>query len=547
MNKATQAREDTIIGQEKEQIALAWNSLILDKTTGKITDIDEDNFETELNNSGNNTEVADYIINNENNGFSVTFIDTTHEYIVDKNGNITLKGTKTIDNVEIIEEEYIIENSELSSEYNIDGWGSDTSDGKPRKNSQWLGVDCYRTYASWGGGRAGMYFEPMLDFSNITKIEADIILGSNLNGLTNTTTLGVQLDAITKDDIFDVSETVVDKTSTGTEYHVTVDTSNVSGAGYIKIYSAHGSENGAYTVATGVINLKIYKQTNKPKTKFTYKYTGSYQEFEASETGYYKIECFGARGGKDNWGGSFIANYGFGGYAKGVIKLNKGEKLYLYVGENGADGVKQKNVLTKTSFNGGGAGIGSSDSDDGGGAGGGATDVRLVSGDWDNFESLKSRIMVAGGGSGGATVQSDFTSKSGGSGGGLEATGSIWKYSRTEVANHTYNATQITGYKFGIGQDCITKGNAGGAGAGGGYYGGYSSTDSPAGGAGGGSGYISGYDGCNAISETSTENNIIHTNQSIHYSGKKFLDVELRADASATGKIIIEYLGQNYN
>lgn len=30
--------------------------------------------------------------------------------------------------------------------------------------------------------------------------------------------------------------------------------------------------------------------------------------------------------------------------------------------------------------------------------GGGATDIRLVSGEWNDFESLKSRIMVAGGG-----------------------------------------------------------------------------------------------------------------------------------------------------
>ena len=30
----------------------------------------------------------------------------------------------------------------------------------------------------------------------------------------------------------------------------------------------------------------------------------------------------------------------------------------------------------------------------------GATDVRLIKGSWDNFESLKSRIMVAGGGGG---------------------------------------------------------------------------------------------------------------------------------------------------
>lgn len=97
MNQATSARENTIIAGEKEQIALAWSSLVLDKTTGKIDNIDEDDFEAELNNSGNNTQV-DYVDNDVNKDFSVTFIDTTHEYIVDKNGNITLRGTKIIEN-----------------------------------------------------------------------------------------------------------------------------------------------------------------------------------------------------------------------------------------------------------------------------------------------------------------------------------------------------------------------------------------------------------------------------------------------------------------
>ena len=130
--------------------------------------------------------------------------------------------------------------------------------------------------------------------------------------------------------------------------------------------------------------------------------------------------------------------------------------------------------------------------------------------------------MVAGGGSGSAVVSTSFSGKVGGSGGGLSATGSIWIHPNKEIPNHSYNATQTTGYKFGIGQDGITQGNAGG-----GYYGGYSSTDSPAGGAGGGSGFISGYDGCNAISEESTESKIIHTNQENHYSGKYFTNAIL--------------------
>ena len=38
----------------------------------------------------------------------------------------------------------------------------------------------------------------------------------------------------------------------------------------------------------------------------------------------------------------------------------------------------------------------------------------------------------------------------------------------------------------------------------------------------GGSSFISGHAGCNAISESSTSSNIIHTGQSIHYSNYKF-------------------------
>ena len=290
-------------------------------------------------------------------------------------------------------------------------------------------------------------------------------------------------------------------------------------------------------------------QLNK---KETFRYTGSYQEYEVENTGYYKIECYGASGGSDNWANSLLANYGTGGYASGTIKLNKGEKLYIYVGQKGENGTIQRNKKTSTTFNGGGAGIGSADGDDGGGAGGGATDIRLVAGEWDNFESLKSRIMVAGGGSGGATVSGTFNGKSGGSGGGTEATGSVWKYSNTENNNHTYNATQTTGYRFGIGQDAITKGYTGGAGAGGGYYGGYSSSDSPAGGAGGGSGFVSGYEGCDAISKESTENNIIHTGKNIHYSGKYFTNAVLKDGNSGVavgntsdGRAIITFLGNN--
>ena len=89
LNRAGEAKEKSITGEEKDNIALAWNSLIGKKVLeGKdITDL---MLENELNNSGKNVKV-----DNLGNAFSITFKDTNHEYIVDKNGNIVLLGENT--------------------------------------------------------------------------------------------------------------------------------------------------------------------------------------------------------------------------------------------------------------------------------------------------------------------------------------------------------------------------------------------------------------------------------------------------------------------
>lgn len=146
--------------------------------------------------------------------------------------------------------------------------------------------------------------------------------------------------------------------------------------------------------------------------------------------------------------------------------------------------------------------------------GGGATDIRIVPGEWNNFNSLKSRLMVAAGG-GGAGYKTD-----GGDGGGLIG-----------LTNRSLSkpGTQTSGYKFGIGQNGYGTGNSNGvAGSGAGYYGGTTSdyADNIEAGA-GGSSFVSGYEGCNAIAEESTENNIIHTGQNVHYSGKKFTNIKM--------------------
>ena len=252
----------------------------------------------------------------------------------------------------------------------------------------------------------------------------------------------------------------------------------------------------------------------KPNIKYEFDYTGEYQEFVVPITGTYKIEAWGAAGGyslKNNQRG---VQGGNGGYTSGNIELKMGETLYIYVGNKGEDGSYQKDA--EASFNGGGLGTWDHEDDEAAGAGGGATDIRLVSGEWNDFESLKSRIMVAGGGGG-----ASWNTK-GGSAGGLTG---------YAVNKNTTGGSQTGGYKFGIGQDGYGTGDSDGvAGAGGGYYGGTASDSHYSGvyeSAAGGSSFISGHEGCDAIDELSTEDNIIHTSQNIHYSGRKFTNTEM--------------------
>lgn len=234
-----------------------------------------------------------------------------------------------------------------------------------------------------------------------------------------------------------------------------------------------------------------------------FKYTGESQVFVAPKTGEYFIELWGASGG----GGEYAGN---GAYTSGYISLTKGEILYIYVGSIG--GTADKTIIGSGGYNGGGSG-GSHCTGDivHGHGGGGATDVRLVSGNWNDVTSLRSRIMVAAGGGGG------YEMDAGGSGGGL--IGYNTNGNKVEVA------TQTIRY-FGIGQNGGSKtvfesfGAEGNCGGGGGYYGGGASTatgvNSNAGG-GGGSSFISGHDGCVAIDENGTS-----TSSNIHFSNKYF-------------------------
>lgn len=212
-----------------------------------------------------------------------------------------------------------------------------------------------------------------------------------------------------------------------------------------------------------------------------YAYTGSYQTFKAPIDGTYILETWGASGGGDN-NQAVGSHKGFGGYAKGEINLTKGQMLYIYVGSEGKIVTLGQNL--SGGYNGGGIG-----SHNNGGCygfgGGGATDIRTISGVWDDVTSLNSRLIVAGGGGGADNlggVLGGNDDGSGGNGGGLTA--------ENARINGVYSlntgATQTTGV-FGKGQNANQGSDTGGGG--GGYYGGIC-TNNGNGGAGGGSSYL---------------------------------------------------------
>ena len=228
-----------------------------------------------------------------------------------------------------------------------------------------------------------------------------------------------------------------------------------------------------------------------------YEYEGTHPIVVNFNPGRYRFELWGAHG----FAIKPMNQSGKGAYVKGIIELNRTTTFYLYIGEFG----RGENNYSY-SFNGGGMGQF---------GGGGATDVRYVGGDWDNFTSLKSRIIVAAGG--GATD----SSKIGGAGGALfgingenGAEGGRQDRGGYGCANGTFGKGGGRNYTV-----IPWDGNGGG---GSGYYGGGTDISCKDYGAGGGSSFISGYDGCDAINESSEEGNIIHTNQSYHYSGYFF-------------------------
>ena len=206
--------------------------------------------------------------------------------------------------------------------------------------------------------------------------------------------------------------------------------------------------------------------------KFKFECTWNPQTFIVPQTGVYLIECFGAQGGgQQTSGNSQNGVGGLGGYASGLIKLEQGLKLYVYVG---CEGKNSNSGPAEGGFNGGGTSYASSSNEPASG-GGGASDIRLIGGSWDNENGLLSRFIVAGGGGGGGEDSGD----TGGYGGGTSG-----------------KTISSTGSAFGKGAHTVCDGGGGGGGwVGGGTNGGSqtiptSGTGCDTSGGSGGSGYV---------------------------------------------------------
>lgn len=246
------------------------------------------------------------------------------------------------------------------------------------------------------------------------------------------------------------------------------------------------------------------------------------------------MECWGAQGsalsGSYNGWSSYSTTFvgGKGGYVKGTISLPKNKNLYVYVGNNSIVGSTTGYSGSSTnkvgfSFNGGAYWTGSYGTK----CGGGATDIRIKNGSWNDFTSLKSRIIVAAGGGSAGDRGEGYGGGSGGYGGGLVGQdGQVDSRSHTDNTLSWYSWIGTGGAQTGT-RDGITWiakndvkpswgasieamvgvfgcGQYGQDGeGGGGWYGG--SASGHASGA-GGSSYISGYSGCRAIKQSATVN-----------------------------------------
>ena len=230
------------------------------------------------------------------------------------------------------------------------------------------------------------------------------------------------------------------------------------------------------------------------------------QIFNVPNTGYYRLEVWGAQGG-DSTDGNIG---GYGGYSSGYVYLTAGTDIFINVGGRGSNNGYGS---VDGGYNGGGAGQGgycNGNSPRMGASGGGATHIALSSGTLASFdadedgvadsEEVGDILIVAGGGGGGFDYGGNGKGGHGGGYIGGTATYNLTAYGHSVVQyatggtqtsggrrGNSYWENNSTGGTFGQGDNKITAVCDEGSGGGGGFYGGAYSWFAPGS---GGSGYI---------------------------------------------------------
>lgn len=190
-------------------------------------------------------------------------------------------------------------------------------------------------------------------------------------------------------------------------------------------------------------------------------YTGGVQSYTVPADGVYKLEVWGAQGGKSG---------GYGGYSYGYKRLSAGNTIYVVVGGYGGK---------YGGYNGGGNSTTGGCSDCAGG-GGGATHIATTNrGTLSSYNSYRSEVLIVAGGGGGTSESGIAGGTGGGTNGGDAKGGCSWSSS----GYYTKGATQTEGgydTEYGFNGSFGQGGNAEpngagkyyGGGGGGGWYGG---------------------------------------------------------------------------
>ena len=163
----------------------------------------------------------------------------------------------------------------------------------------------------------------------------------------------------------------------------------------VEEFDLQKDKNGKYSLGT-----KKNKQNLPEGTVYDYSYTGNVQSVTLP-AGCYKLETWGAQGGSST---AYSMDGENGGYASGIVKLDREANLYITVGSKGGDVSSRidghSGLNNNGGYNGGGSGSGSA-----GPGGGGATHVAtssaVLSSNGGSATEIPGLLMIAGGGGGG--------------------------------------------------------------------------------------------------------------------------------------------------